>query len=57
MKNKKVKEIKKLNRDQYLRDIRQHGASEQIPKGKIFRDRKKHQEKYRARGPLNPDDA
>jgi len=53
---KKIKQLKKVNRERQLADIRKHGASERVPKGNIFKDRKKDERKYGARGPIKSDD-
>lgn len=53
---KKIKQIKKVCREKQLADIRQHGDSEKVPKGNIYKDRKKHDRKYGARSPISGDE-
>jgi hypothetical protein len=48
---KKVKEIKKLSREAQLEDIKKRGDSEKIPRPKVFKNKKKEQQKNNCRGP------
>lgn len=53
---KKIKQIKKVNRDTNLDDIRRHGDICKLPGNKVFKDRKKDARKYASRKPVDRDD-
>jgi len=52
----KAKEIKKFGRDAELEEIRRTGASGKLPGNRIFKDKKKHDNKYGARKPISDDE-
>lgn len=47
MNKKKIKEIRKVNRDVNLNDIRKHGDACKLPAGRIHQDKRKKPQKYK----------
>ena len=54
--NKKIKQMKQVNRQAQLDDIRKFGASSQLPYAKIFKDKRKDLERRKTRGPFRGDE-
>jgi hypothetical protein len=53
---KKIKQIKKVSRDENLKAIRKYGDEYKLPGNRIFKDKKKHAHKYASRKPINKED-